>query len=194
MYDSDAHRSRNLSQDGIDQSAVISQVLQLLFDRDGGLGAALAPGADGNGHAVRMHAQDGARGRSGHLLHHDRYRSDRREVTYVLAIASHEQAVWQLVRGSASTLVRPPPRRMYLLVFGASANCMAMHGVGDLERCSWPADEMYGNYQRYSLSGSAEYVDGAGHSDLLRLLHSQARFGRVDTISALNPSPRELVL
>ena len=173
---------------------MISQVLQLLFDPDGGLGAALAPGADGNGHAVRMHAQDGARGRSGHLLHHDRYRSYNREVTYVLAVASHEQAVWQLVRGSASTLVRPSPRRMYLLVFGASANCMAMHGVGDLERCSWPADEMYGNYQRYSLSGSAQYVDGAGHSDLLQLLRSQARFSIAATISALDPSLGELVL
>jgi hypothetical protein len=61
---SDAHRSCNLSQVDIDQSAVISQVLQLLFDPDGGLGAALAPGADGNGHAVRTHAQNGALGRS----------------------------------------------------------------------------------------------------------------------------------
>jgi hypothetical protein len=169
-FDSAAHRSRNLSQVDIDQSAVISHVLQLLFDPVEGLGDALVPGADGNGHAVRTHAQNGALGRSGHLLHHDRYRSDRREVTYVLAIASHEQAVWQLVRGEARTFVRPPTRRMYLLVFGASANCMAMHGVGDLEQRVWPAGEMYGHYQRYSLSGSAQYVDGAGHSDLLQLL------------------------
>jgi hypothetical protein len=193
-FDSAAHRSRNLSQVDIDQSAAISHVLQLLFDPVEGLGAALVPGADGNGHAVRTHAQNGALGRSGHLLHHDRYRSDRREVTYVLAIASHEQAVWQLVRGEARTFVRPPTRRMYLLVFGASANCMAMHGVGDLEQRVWPAGEMYGHYQRYSLSGSAQYVDGAGHSDLLQLLRSQARFSIAATISALDPSLGELVL
>jgi hypothetical protein len=77
--------------------------------------------------------------------------------------------VWQLARGEARTFVRPHTRRMYLLVFGASANCMAMHGVGDLEQRVWPPGEMYGNYQRYSLSGSAQYVDGAGHSDLLQL-------------------------
>ena len=112
----------------------------------------------------------------------------------MLAIASHEQAVWQLVRGEARTFVRPPTRRMYLLVFGASANCMAMHGVGDLEQRVWPAGEMYGHYQRYSLSGSAQYVDGAGHSDLLQLLRSQARFSIAATISALDPSLGELVL
>ena len=102
--------------------------------------------------------------------------------------------VWQLARGEARTFVRPHTRRMYLLVFGASANCMAMHGVGDLEQRVWPPGEMYGNYQRYSLSGSAQYVDGAGHSDLLQLLRSQARFSIAATISALDPSLGELVL
>ena len=172
----------------------VSAVLAFLFSETEGLGAALLPGADGNGHAVRMHAQDGALGRSGHLLHHDRYRSHEREVTYVLAIASHEQAVWQLVRGESRTRVHLAPDRMYLLVFGASANAMAMHGVGDLQQVEWPLDEMYGTRQRYSLSGSAQYAPGAGHGDVQDLLTSQDRFGVVHAISARSPSPLDLHL
>ena len=189
MYDCEAHRSVNLSQAEIDQTSTVSQVLALFFSSQHGLGAALAPGVDGNGHAVRLHAQDGRRGRSGHLLHRDRYRSHRREVTYVLAFASHEQAVWQLVRGESRTHVLPASRHMHLLLFGASANCMAMHGVGDLQPTVWPPAEMYGVYQRYSLSGSAQYTQGVEHGGVQSLLRSQALFGGVVAISAHSPSP-----
>ena len=156
----------------------VSAVLAFLFSETEGLGAALLPGADGNGHAVRMHAQDGALGRSGHLLHHDRYRSHEREVTYVLAIASHEQAVWQLVRGTSRTEVQLTAGNMYLLVFGASAHAMAMHGVGNLSQEVWPLSERYGSRQRYSLSGSAQYAQGAGPADTC-CSGWRARFGSV---------------
>lgn len=192
MYDCEAHRSVNLRQIDIDQTSAVSRVLALLFSSEQGLGAALAPGADGNGHAVRLHAQDGRWGRSGHLLHRDRYRSHRREVTYVLAFASHEQAVWQLVRGESHTHVHPAPRHMYLLLFGASANCMAMHGVGNLQSTAWPPADMYGVYQRYSLSGSAQYTQGADHSAVQSLLRSQPLFGQVHAISARSPSPLDV--
>ena len=70
-YDCDAHRSINLSQRQIANTQTISKILALLFCKVDGLGAALVPGEDGNRHAVRLHAQDGALGRSGHLLHRE---------------------------------------------------------------------------------------------------------------------------
>ena len=112
----------------------------------------------------------------------------------MLAIASHEQAVWQLVRGTSRTEVQLTAGNMYLLVFGASANAMAMHGVGDLQHVAWPLDEMYGTRQRYSLSGSAQYAPGAGHGDVQDLLASRSRFGVVHAISARSPSPLDLHL
>ena len=186
-YDCDAHRSINLSQRQIANTKTISEILALLFCKVDGLGAALVPGEDGNRHAVRLHAQDGALGRSGHLLHRENYRSHKREVAYVLAIASHEQAVWQLVRGTSRTEVQLTAGNMYLLVFGASANAMAMHGVGNLSQRVWPLSERYGRRQRYSLSGSAQYAQGAGPADVLQWLESQTRFGAVHAISARNP-------
>ena len=174
--DCPAHISANLTSADVKRCRPIEEVLELAFDATLGLGERIEPGRDGQGYTTRAHAQDGNRpGRSRHAPHHDGFRSRYRDGTYVLVIAGNMHAEWIFERVAVRKRVRLTPGKMYLLLFSASTNAMAKHGVDDLPRTA--AEGRFGARERYSMSGSFKFKDGmeCSMNELIRCLRRRQR-------------------
>ena len=176
-------------------------MLQLLFGA-AAAGTVLTASADGNGYAVRGHAQDGNKGNSDHPNHHDGFLSPGRFFTGVIVTANSIHADWIFERrGCGRTrVILPDPDAVYLLLFPASSNAMATHGVSALPPTQ--TQGRLGEAERYSLSFSCglatewqERGEAAATNELMRLLHEKTgRFRCLHEISAIRPMPERLTI